>query len=297
MKIDWLSGCATALVTPFRADSSLDEECFRRLVERQLAAGIKVLVPCGTTGENVTMSEAERLRVIEWTVEIAGAHGAFVVAGTGGNDTSATVEFTRQARDLGIDAALVVAPYYNKPTPEGLFQHYKTIAEATPELPLVLYNVPGRTASNISADTTSRLARECENIVAIKDASGDWPQVMAVLKHRPPHFAVFTGDDAAALPLIALGGEGVISVASNAIPELMSQLINAALAGDFQQAREIHYRILPLLEGNFIESNPAPVKFVMQEMGLLEESLRLPLVPVTEQSREVLREVTRLVLG
>lgn len=320
MKIDWLRGCATALVTPFRADLSLDEECFRRLCERQIAGGVKLLVPCGTTGESATMSEDERLLVIRLTVEVAKAKSAetrsenaeliseiahdlpleeagaevekmiaHVVAGTGGNNTAATVEFTKKAQDLSVDMALVVAPYYNKPTQEGLYQHFKTVADAAPDLPVMLYNVPGRTASNVSAETTLRLAETCENIVAIKEASGDLSQIMEILKNRPENFVVFSGDDAAALPLIALGADGLVSVASNEIPELMSQMTSAALENDFARAREIHYRILPLMEANFIESSPAPLKFVMNEIGLLEENLRLPLVPVTQKSREILR--------
>lgn len=323
MKIDWLRGCATALVTPFRADLSVDEDCFRRLVERQIAGGVNLLVPCGTTGESVTMSEEERLLVIQMTVEVAKSKGAearisnhdfiseiageleheeadaevgklipHVIAGTGGNNTAATIEFTQKVQDLGVDMALVVAPYYNKPTQEGLYAHFKAIADAV-DLPIMLYNVPGRTSSNISAETTLRLARDCENIVATKEASGNLSQIMEILRERPENFAVFSGDDAVTLPLIAVGAEGLVSVASNEIPDLMSEMTNAALDGDFQKAREIHYRILPLMEANFIESSPAPVKFVMKEMGLLEENLRLPLVPVTEKSREVLRKVWR----
>jgi 4-hydroxy-tetrahydrodipicolinate synthase len=322
MKIDWLRGCATALVTPFRADLTLDEDCFRRLCERQIAGGVKLLVPCGTTGESATMSEDERLSVIRLTVEVAKAKSAetrlenvelieeisqdlpleaasaevskmiaHVIAGTGGNNTAATVEFTQKARDLGIDMALVVAPYYNKPTQEGLYRHFKTVADAVPDLPVMLYNVPGRTASNISAETTLRLAATCENIVATKEASGDLSQIMEILKNRSQNFAVFSGDDAVTLPLVALGADGLVSVASNEFPDLMSQMTNAALDGDLHAAREIHYRILPLMEANFVESSPAPVKFVMKEMGLLEENLRLPLVPVTDKSREILRNV------
>jgi 4-hydroxy-tetrahydrodipicolinate synthase len=324
LKLDWLRGCATALVTPFRADLSLDEECFRALCERQIAGGVKLLVPCGTTGESATMSEEERLLVIRLTVEVAKAKGAetrtenaeliseivhdlpieeagaevekmvaHVIAGTGSNNTAATVEFTKKAQDLGANMALVVAPYYNKPTQEGLYRHFKTVAEAVPDLPIMLYNVPGRTASNISADTTLRLAHNCENIVATKEASGDLSQIMKILKNRPENFVVFSGDDAATLPLVALGADGLVSVASNEIPDLMSQMTNAALDGDLNAAREIHYRILPLMEANFIESSPAPLKFVMKEMGLLEENLRLPLVPIAEKSRETLRNAWR----
>ena len=324
MKIEWLRGCATALVTPFKADSSVDEDCFRRLVERQIEGGVKLLVPCGTTGESATMSEEERLSVIRMTVEVARAKSAEtridnaetilemsdelsvaeakaevgkmiprVIAGTGSNNTAATIEFTLKAKDLGANMALVVAPYYNKPTQEGLFQHFKTIAEAVPDLPIMIYNVPGRTASNISAETTLRLAATCENIVATKEASGDLSQIMEILKNRPENFAVFSGDDAVTLPLIALGADGLVSVASNEFPDLMSEMTNATLEGDFPKARDIHYRILPLMEANFIESSPAPAKFVLSEMGLLEENLRLPLVSVTEKTRKVLKNILR----
>jgi 4-hydroxy-tetrahydrodipicolinate synthase len=291
IKLDWLKGCATALVTPFRADLSLDEDRFRGLVTRQIDGGIKLLVPCGTTGESVTMTEVERLRVIEITVEIARTKNAKVIAGVGSNNTAATIEFTKKARHLGADAALVVAPYYNKPTQEGLYQHFKAIASSQPDLPLMLYNVPGRTSSNISAQTTLRLAQDCENIVATKEASGNYSQVMEIIRDKAPNFAVFSGDDASTIPLIALGAAGLVSVASNEIPQLMCEMTTAAISGDFKTAREIHYSIFPLLEANFIESSPAPLKFVMREMNLLEEVLRLPLVPVMETSREVLRKV------
>ncbi|MEP6924859.1 MAG: 4-hydroxy-tetrahydrodipicolinate synthase, partial [Pyrinomonadaceae bacterium] len=214
-----------------------------------------------------------------------------VIAGTGGNNTAATVEFTRKAKLAGADMALVVAPYYNKPTQEGLYQHFKAIADAVPDFPIMLYNVPGRTCSNISAETTLRLAGDCENIVATKEASGNFPQVMEIIRGKQPDFAVFSGDDASTIPLIALGADGLVSVASNEIPELMCELTEAALTGDFVKAREIHYRIFPLVEANFIESSPAPLKFVMKEMNLLEEILRLPLVPVTQNSRQMLRKI------
>lgn len=291
MKLDWLKGCATALVTPFRTDLSLDEDCFRRLATRQIDGGVKLLVPCGTTGESVTMTETERLRVIEITIEVARDKNAKVIAGVGSNNTSATIEFTKKAQQLGADAVLVVAPYYNKPTQEGLYQHFKAIAESVPGLPVMLYNVPGRTSSNISAQTTLRLAQDCENIVATKEASGNFSQVMEIILGKSPNFAVFSGDDASTIPLIALGADGLVSVASNEIPELMCQMTTAAIDGDFKRAREIHYRIFPLIEANFIESSPAPLKFVMKEMNLLAEVLRLPLVPVTENSRQALRKV------
>jgi len=291
MKIDWMRGCATALVTPFRKDGSIDDECFRKLVERQIKGGVKILVPCGTTGESVTMSEAERLHVIKMTVEVARKFKAHVIAGTGSNNTAATIDFTRKTREAGADAALVVAPYYNKPTQEGMFAHFGEIAKSVKDFPIMLYNVPGRTSSNISAETTLRLAAKFENIVATKEASGNLSQVMEILRDRPKNFKVFSGDDATAVPFISLGGDGLVSVCSNEIPKETSKMVEHALNGSFHFARKIHYKILPLMEANFIESSPAPCKFVMSEMKLLEENLRLPLVPVTEATRKILRSV------
>ena len=292
-RVDWMRGCATALVTPFRRDGSLDGECFQRLVERQIAGGVKLLVPCGTTGESVTMSEAERLQVIRLTVEVARGKSAKVIAGTGTNNTAATIDFTRKAREAGADAALVVAPYYNKPTQEGLHAHFSEIAKSVKRFPIMLYNVPSRTSSNISAETTLRLAEAHENIVATKEASGNFPQVMEILKNRPRNFKLFSGDDLTALPLIALGADGLVSVCSNEIPKETSRMVEKALTGMISAARRIHYQILPLMEANFIESSPAPCKFVMKEMGLLEENLRLPLVPVSKPSREKLAVVMK----
>lgn len=288
-----MRGCATALVTPFKKDGSIDGACFQRLVERQIKGGVNLLVPCGTTGESVTMSGDERLAVIRSTVEAAKDKDTRIIAGTGSNNTAATIDFTRKAREAGVDAALVVAPYYNKPTQEGLFAHFSEIAKSVRGFPLMLYNVPSRTASNISAETTLRLAREHENIVATKEASGNFSQVMEILKNRPRNFRVFSGDDATALPLIALGADGLVSVCSNEIPRETSRMVEKALDGAFTASRKIHYKILPLMEANFIESSPAPCKFVMKEMGLLEENLRLPLVPVTDPTRSVLRKVMK----
>src|SRR5687768_13643264 len=212
MRIDWLRGCATALVTPFLKDGSIDDECFKKLVERQIKNGVKLLVPCGTTGESVTMSESERLHVIKMTVEAARGTGARVIAGTGSNNTAAAIDFTRKAREAGADAALVVAPYYNKPTQDGMLAHFGEIARSVKKFPIMLYNVPSRTASNISAETTLRLAAKHENIVATKEASGNFSQVMEIIRNRPKNFKVFSGDDATALPLISLGADGLVSV-------------------------------------------------------------------------------------
>lgn len=292
IKLDWLKGCATALVTPFKKDGSVDEERFRELVERQLRNGVRLLVPCGTTGESVTMSGEERLRLIRLTVETAAGHkGAKVIAGTGSNNTAATIDFTRQARQAGADMALVVGPYYNKPTQEGYFQHFREIAAAVRKFPLMLYNVPGRTASNITAETQLRIAAECPNVVATKEASGDLSQIMRIIDGRPKNFRVFSGDDAVTLPLIAAGADGLVSVCSNEFPKETAAMVRAALDGGFSKARRIHYRLLELMEANFIEANPAPCKFVMKEMGLLENNLRLPLVPVSKAGAKKLRAV------
>jgi 4-hydroxy-tetrahydrodipicolinate synthase len=262
----------------------------RALIERQINGGVRLLVPCGTTGESATMSEAEDATVIGLTVEVARGR-ARVIAGTGSNSTAAAIEYSQRAHDVGADAMLQVAPYYNKPTQEGLYVHFRAVAEAIPETPIVLYNVPGRTSSNIAAQTVLRLARDCENIVAIKEASGNLSQIMEILRERPANFCLLSGDDAVTLPLIALGAEGIVSVASNEIPDLMSRMTELALAGNWSDARALHYRLLPLMEINFIESSPGPVKAAMALMGLLEENFRLPLVPIQEKSRNRIREV------
>ena len=290
MRTDWLQGCGTALVTPFAADGRVDEARMRALVERQVAGGVKLLVPCGTTGEAMTMTPEEQNRVIRITVETARGR-ARVLAGVGSNSTAVTVERARAARAVGVDGVLVVAPYYNKPTQAGLIAHFKAVAEGVAGLPVVLYNVPGRTSSNIQAPTALTLAREVETIAGVKEASNDLAQIMAILRERPQGFKVLSGDDAVTLPLIALGADGIISVASNEVPDLMTRMTDLALQGTWGPARELHYRLLPLMEANFIESNPGPVKAAMALMGLLEEQFRLPLVPVQEKTRGRLREV------
>ena len=290
MKLDWMRGCATALVTPFKSDGSVDEASMRALVDRQINGGVRLLVPCGTTGESATMTEDEDARVIGLTIEVARGR-AKVIAGAGSNSTSSAVEYSRRARDLGADAVLQVAPWYNKPTQEGLYAHFRAIAAAIPETPIMLYNVPGRTSSNIAAQTTLRLAKDCENIVAIKEASGNLSQIMEILRERPANFCVLSGDDAVTLPLISLGAKGIVSVASNEVPDLMSRMTELALDGKWNDARELHYRLLPLMEINFVESSPGPVKAAMALMGLLEENFRLPLVPITDKSRAKIRDV------
>lgn len=291
MKLDWMRGCGTALVTPFRRNGSIDDDCFKSLVTRQIKNGVKILIPCGTTGEAAAMSDDEKLRVIKMCIETAHEFGAKVIAGTGSNNTAATIDFTRKARELGADGALVVAPYYNKPTQEGMFAHFSEIAKSVKRFPIMLYNVPSRTASNISAETCVRLAETFDNIVATKEASVNFPQIMSIVQNRPKNFKVFSGDDVTTLPLIAVGADGLISVCANEIPKETAQMVEKALDGAWTSARKIHYKILPLMEANFIEASPAPCKFVMKEMSLLEENLRLPLVPVTEPTRKKLREV------
>jgi len=290
-----MRGCATALVTPFRKDGSIDDDCFTKLVTRQIKGGVNLLVPCGTTGENVTMSEDERLHVIRLTVLASKGTKAKVIAGTGSNNTAATIDFTRKAREAGADAALVVAPYYNKPTQEGMFAHFSEIAKSVKGFPIMLYNVPSRTSSNISAATTLKLAAAHENIVATKEASGDYSQVMQIIAGRPKNFKVFSGDDASTLSLVSLGADGLVSVIANEMPKETSRMVEKALDGAHTAARKLHYQILPLMDANFIESSPAPCKFVMKEMGLLEENLRLPLVPVTAETRAKLKDVMRSV--
>ncbi|HEX8149688.1 MAG TPA: 4-hydroxy-tetrahydrodipicolinate synthase [Pyrinomonadaceae bacterium] len=291
MNFEWMRGCATALVTPFKSDGGVDVERMRALVARQCEAGVRLLVPCGTTGESVTMSAEENRRVISTTVEVAREHGARVIAGAGSNSTAHAIENARAAREAGADAVLIVAPYYNKPTQEGLYQHFRAVAEAVAPLPVVLYNVPGRTSSNIAAGTTLRLAREVENVAAVKEASGNLAQIMEIIRERPAGFLVLSGDDALTFALLALGGDGLISVASNEAPGPLSRMVDAALAGRWDEARGLHYRWLPLMDVNFVESSPGPVKAALALMGLLEENLRLPLVPVTEKTRGRVREV------
>lgn len=290
MNLDWLRGCGTALVTPFRKDGSIDDDCFKSLVDRQIKNGVKLLIPCGTTGESATMTHDEDVHVIEMTVEVAKGR-AHVIAGTGSNNTAEAIEYTRKARELGVDGALIVAPYYNKPTQAGLFAHFSEIAKSVKDLPIMLYNVPGRTVANIAAETTIKLAETFENIVAIKEASGNFSQIMEILANRPKNFKVFSGDDATTLPLISVGADGLVSVISNEFPKETSSMVDKALDGAWTAARKLHFKILPLMEANFVEASPSPCKFVMKELGLLEENLRLPLVPVSEPTQAKLRKI------
>jgi 4-hydroxy-tetrahydrodipicolinate synthase len=270
------TGCGTALVTPFRRDLSLDEETLRRLVRRQIDAGIDFLVPCGTTGESPTLTRAEHLRVVGIALEEARGKVP-VLAGASGYNTSEVIELARELERMGVDGILSVTPYYNKPTQEGLYQHYKAIASAI-RLPIVVYSVQGRTGVNVEPATMARLA-SIENIVGVKEASGNIGQVATILNEVPTTFTVLSGDDAVTIPVMALGGRGIISVVSNQIPGEMTQLAQACLRGDFETARRLQARYLPLMNVNFVESNPIPVKAAMGLMGLLEPVYRLPMTP------------------
>jgi len=282
------TGTGTALVTPFRNDGALDELALEELIQRQIDRGIDFLVPCGTTGESPTLTHEEHLRVVEITVNVAKGKVP-VLAGAGGYNTREVIVRARELAEIGVDGILSVTPYYNKPTQEGLYQHFRLIADALP-LPVILYSVQGRTGVNIEPATVKRLAG-IENIVGIKEASGNISQMAAILNLVPEDFIVLSGDDAITLPLVALGGRGVISVVSNEIPAEMTELTRLALRGDCAGARAIHRRYQPLMEVNFVESNPIPVKAALAEMGLLEPVWRLPLVPPKAENRERIRAV------
>src|SRR5712664_3047346 len=283
-------GCGTALVTPFRQDGSIDDAALRNLVAWQVASGIDFLVPCGTTGETPTLTHDEWLYVIDTTIEIA-AGRVPVVAGATSNSTYAAVEKAKEiAARPGVNAILTASPYYNKPTQEGQYRHFKAIAEAVGDKPIILYNVPGRTAANLEPATLARLA-EIPNVVGVKEASGNMTQIAEAINSVPETFLVFSGDDAVTLPVIALGGVGIISVASNEIPHEMASLTRAALNNDWTTARTIHRKYLPLMQANFIESNPLPVKAVLAMMGKLEEVYRLPLLPMRRDTRSKLQKI------
>jgi len=292
-----LRGAFTALVTPFTADGAVDEPAFRRLVQWQLLAGIDGLVPCGTTGEAPTLSTAERERLIAATVEVAADRPSRarvrIVAGTGTNDTAATIAATRRAAELGADAALVVAPYYNRPDGRMLEAHFRAVADDG-DLPIVVYNVPSRTGTNVDAATFLRLA-DHPRVIAIKEASGNLEQIATICRERPRHVAVLAGDDAWTLPILALGGDGVVSVASNEIPGELVALCDAARAGDWDGARRIHARWLPLFLGNFRGApNPVPAKAAMMLMGLLDgDAVRAPLLPLEPDARAALAVTLR----
>ena len=284
------TGCGTALVTPFTRSGGLDEAGVGRLARRQIEAGIHFLVPCGTTGETPTLTAEERLRVVE--IVVAEARGKVpVLAGAGGYNTHEVIEAAQQMARAGADGILSVAPYYNKPTPDGLYEHYKAIATAVP-LPIVVYNVPGRTGVNVDVATIVRLSA-VPNIVGVKEASGNVTQMCEICRAVPPDFLVLSGDDALTLPVMSIGGRGIVSVASNEVPADMSRMVELAEAGDFAAARKMHHDLLPLMQINFVESSPIPVKAAMAMMGLVEEVYRLPLVPPRPASRDRIARVLR----
>lgn len=284
-----LHGCGTALITPFKQDQSVDEDRLRRLVEWQIDSGIHFLVPCGTTGETPTLTRDEWLRVIDITIEV-GKGRVPIVAGATSNCTADAVDKARElGRRKGVDAILTASPYYNKPTQEGQYQHFKAIAEAV-DKPLVLYSVAGRTGVNIEPATLGRLAK-IPNIIAVKEASGNISQIAEVFSYVPENFLVFSGDDAVTLPVISLGGVGIISVASNEIPREMSEMTCAALDNDWKKARSLHRKYVRLMQANFIESNPMPVKAVLAMMGRIEEIYRLPMLPMRPETRAKLQQI------
>ena len=275
-------GVYTALATPFRDDGSVDEDCFRKLVDRQIENGVQGLVPMGTTGESPTLNHDEHIQVIRMVIRQCNGRVP-VIAGTGSNSTSEAVELSRRAKDAGADATLHVAPYYNKPTQEGLYRHYRTIADQV-DLPIIVYNIPSRTGRNIENPTMLRLAQH-ERIAAVKDATGDLKQLMDFVRQKPGDFDVLSGDDNVVFPMIALGAKGVISVASNLIPDAMSRFVRLALDGKMEKARKEHYRLLPLFNGLFIETNPIPIKTAMALKGLMKETFRLPMCPLAPENR------------
>ncbi len=283
-------GTYTALVTPFR-DGELDEGAFRALVAEQVAAGVEGIVPCGSTGESATLSHDEHERVIKLAIDEAKGR-LKVIAGTGSNNTREACRLTRAAADAGADGALLISPYYNKPTQHGHVEHYKAVAAAAPELPLILYNIPGRTGMNMAPETIARLA-EVKNIVGVKEASGSIDQWLNIFRLCGPDFAMLAGDDGATVPILALGGHGVISVITNLIPARFKEMVDAGLAGDFRTARAIQMEVLPLLQSLFLEVNPIPVKAALAMMGRIRNEVRLPLTPMSEAPAAQLAEVLR----
>ncbi len=286
----YLQGCGTALVTPFTQSGEVDYPAYINLVKRQVENGVDFLVPLATTGETPTLSAEEKQKIFALTKEHCG--GLPLVAGCGSNSLPATIENIRNLEAWGADALLVVVPFYNKPTQEGQYQYFKAVAEAT-EKPIVVYNVPGRTGANMSADTIIRLADEFENIIATKEASGNYSQVSDIIRRAPAGFSVLSGDDDMTFALMATGGHGVISVASNLAPAEVSSMTRAMIEGDVNTARELHHRLFPLFKACFVESNPIPVKAGMASMGLMEKCVRLPLSDASEKTENVMSEVIR----
>ncbi len=289
----YISGSAVALVTPFRQDRSIDTDALRRLVQFHIEAGTDMIIPCGTTGESPTLSGEEQFEIIRTVKEEAGGK-IKIAAGAGTNATLHAVELAKNAEKAGASAILSVAPYYNKPSQEGIYQHYKHIAEAV-SVPIIIYNVPGRTGCNVAASTILRLARDFENIAAVKEASDNFTQIAELLAERPDNFSVLTGEDSLILPFIAMGGDGVISVAANEVPSQVKGLVEAVRRGDLAAAQAINSTYRNLFRLNFIESNPVPVKYILARMGMIEENYRLPLVPLSSESKAIIdKELTSL---
>ena len=285
-----ISGVYTAIITPFDKNGAVEEKTFATLIEKQLKAGISGIVPCGTTGESPTLSHKEHDRVIELTVDLVGGKG-LVIAGTGSNSTDEAIRLSRHAMKAGADAVLLVNPYYNKPTQQGLFLHFREIANSI-DIPCVLYNIKGRTGVNLETDTLVRLCEACPNIVGVKEASGDINQMKDVIKKTPSYFSVLSGDDNMTLELIRAGGHGVVSVASNLIPEKMITLVNAALKGDYATAQSLDHELGILFKATFLETNPIPIKAAMSMAGLCLEKYRLPMCPLSSKAHRVrLREI------
>ena len=284
-------GAITAIVTPFKENGDLDEESLRNLVQFQIKNKIEGIVPCGTTGESPTLDYEEHEKVIEIVIDAAKGK-APVIAGTGSNSTREAIEMTKKAAESGADASLQVCPYYNKPTQEGLYRHFSAIAKAV-DIPIIIYNIQGRTGVNMETSTLARLAKEHSSIIGVKEASGNVAQMMEVINELPKSFTVLSGDDNLTLPLMALGGKGVISVASNIIPNEMHELTEFALNGDFEKAAAIHYRMLPLFKGIFIETNPIPIKAALAMKGMIKEAYRLPMCEMKAENREKLRQILK----
>ncbi len=287
-------GTGTALATPFHADGSIDFHSLGRLIDFQLQAGVEALIPCGSTGESATMTHDEKLSVIRFTVERVAAFAGnrpAVIAGTGSNITAATIQLSHEAAGLGVDGVLLVSPYYNKPTQRGLLAHFGAVAEALPDLPIVLYNVPARTSSNMMPETTLELAHRYSNVVGVKEASADLEQCSVIIRDAPAHFGLYSGEDSLTLPLLAMGAQGVIAVVSNQVPQLFGDMVRHGLAGNFAEARQLHHRLFGLMRMNFIESNPVPVKEALGMMGMFDSvNYRLPLVPLTDDHRQAVRQ-------
>lgn len=296
MKSKLFRGTGVALITPFQKDGTVDDARLRELVEFQITNGTEAILPAGTTGESATLSHTEHHHVMELVLDARARalrdanRSVPVIVGAGSNSTYEAISLTVHAKSIGADGVLSVAPYYNKPTQEGFYRHYAAIAEAV-DIPIVVYNVPGRTGSNINAETTLRMAEEIPNVVAVKEASGNVAQIMEILRSRPDDFAVYSGDDNLAFAVVSLGGDGIISVVANEVPGMFGDMVRYCLAGDLENARKLHYKLLPLMNANFIESNPIPVKAALAMMGMIDEVYRLPLVSPAEATRTKLKKI------